>query len=138
MKNGWRKLHNPASSQDIRVKILTDAARALTFLHSSDTNIIFRDVSTSSILLDESTIQSYQTHVVGTFGYIDPEYFKTGQFNSKCDMYGFGVVMVEMLTGLRALDSRRPQQTRKHDSLDQASSVCDRKFGGRYGFPTKW
>ncbi|GAA0159656.1 hypothetical protein LIER_16379 [Lithospermum erythrorhizon] len=147
---------------DIRVKILTGAARALTFLHSSDTNIIFRDVSTSSILLDEVLLSAVyntklsglglarlgpsvdeshvKTHVVGTFGYIDPEYFKTGQCNSKCDVYGFGVVMVEMLTGLRALDSRRPngQENMIHwikphlYVIENLEVVMDSQLNGRY------
>ncbi|GAA0163604.1 hypothetical protein LIER_19427 [Lithospermum erythrorhizon] len=112
-------------SWEIRVKILIGAARSLAFLHSSDKNIVFRDLKTSNILLDEnfnaklsgfglaklspSADESHaMSRVMGTFGYIDPEYYRTGQFNVKCDVYAFGVVMVEMLTGLRAMDTKRP------------------------------
>nr|TKR85298.1 hypothetical protein D5086_0000249640 [Populus alba] len=48
------------------------------------------------------------TGIAGTIGYIDLEYLATGHLHVKSDVYGFGVVMVEMLTGLRAIDMKRP------------------------------
>ncbi|KAH8481550.1 hypothetical protein H0E87_029137 [Populus deltoides] len=48
------------------------------------------------------------TRIAGTMGYIDPEYLATGHLHVKSDVYGFGVVVVEMLTGLRAIDMKRP------------------------------
>ncbi|CAK9177919.1 unnamed protein product [Ilex paraguariensis] len=110
---------------DIRLKILIGAARALAFLHTSETQIIYRDFKASNILLDgsynskisdfglakmgPSASQSHvTTRVMGTYGYAAPEYVATGHLYVKSDVYGFGVVLVEMLTGLRALDTNRP------------------------------
>ncbi|KAI3812118.1 hypothetical protein L1987_16824 [Smallanthus sonchifolius] len=109
---------------DIRVKIATGAARGLSFLHTSDKKVIYRDFKASNILLDgsynaklsdfglakmASASQSHvTTRVMGTYGYAAPEYVTTGHLYVKSDVYGFGVVLVEMLTGMRALDNARP------------------------------
>lgn len=113
---------------DLRVKILIGAARGLAFLHSSDIKIIYRDFKASNILLDgsyngklsdfglaklASSSQSHvTTRVMGTYGYAAPEYVTTGHLYVKSDVYGFGVVLVEMITGLRALDQSRPAHQR--------------------------
>ncbi|KAJ4844536.1 putative serine/threonine-protein kinase pix13 [Turnera subulata] len=124
---------NPAIeplSWDIRLKILIGAARGLAFLHSSEKQVIYRDFKASNILLDgnyNAKISDFglakfgpsggeshvTTRVMGTYGYAAPEYIATGHLYVKSDVYGFGVVLLEMLTGLRALDTRRPngQQT---------------------------
>ncbi|KAH1031052.1 hypothetical protein J1N35_043226 [Gossypium stocksii] len=116
---------------NIRIKIAIGAAKGLSFLHSSDKKVIYRDFKASNILLDGLlvTLQSYTaklsdfglaklgpsasqshvtTRVMGTYGYAAPEYVATGHLYVKSDVYGFGVVLVEILTGLRALDPNRP------------------------------
>ncbi|KAL3624334.1 putative serine/threonine-protein kinase pix13 [Castilleja foliolosa] len=110
---------------DIRLQILIGAARGLAFLHSSDRKVIYRDFKASNILLDGSynakisdfglakmgptaSKSHVSTQVMGTYGYAAPEYVATGHLYVKSDVYGFGVVLVEMLTGLRALDQNRP------------------------------
>ncbi|XP_004231098.1 probable serine/threonine-protein kinase PIX13 [Solanum lycopersicum] len=110
---------------NIRLQIVIGAARGLAFLHASEKQVIYRDFKASNILLDgsynakisdfglaklgPSASQSHvTTRVMGTYGYAAPEYVQTGHLYVKSDVYGFGVVLVEMLTGLRALDTNRP------------------------------
>ncbi|XP_060168732.1 probable serine/threonine-protein kinase PIX13 isoform X1 [Lycium barbarum] len=110
---------------NIRLQIVLGAARGLAFLHASEKQVIYRDFKASNILLDgsynakisdfglaklgPSASQSHvTTRVMGTYGYAAPEYVQTGHLYVKSDVYGFGVVLVEMLTGLRALDTNRP------------------------------
>ncbi|XP_050366402.1 probable serine/threonine-protein kinase PIX13 [Argentina anserina] len=118
---------------DIRLKVAIGAARGLAFLHTSEKQVIYRDFKASNILLDgsfnakisdfglaklgPSESQSHvTTRVMGTYGYAAPEYVATGHLYVKSDVYGFGVVLVEILTGLRALDTNRPRG--KHSLVD--------------------
>ncbi|XP_061963717.1 probable serine/threonine-protein kinase PIX13 isoform X2 [Populus nigra] len=114
----------PPLSWDIRLKIAIDAARGLAYLHTLEKPVIYRDFKSSNILLDEfynakladfglsfwgPLIDSHvNTRITGTKGYIDPQYLATGNLHVKSDVYGFGVLVVEMLTGLRAVDMKRP------------------------------
>ncbi|KAM0919760.1 hypothetical protein ACQ4PT_007930 [Festuca glaucescens] len=110
---------------ETRLKIAIGAARGLAFLHSPETQIIYRDFKASNILLDAdfgpklsdfglaksgpSAGRSHvTTRIIGTYGYAAPEYVATGHLYVKSDVYGFGVVLLELLTGLRAHDTNRP------------------------------
>ncbi|XP_035550999.1 putative wall-associated receptor kinase-like 11 [Juglans regia] len=109
---------------DMRLRIAIEVAGALFYLHSVASSPIYhRDIKSTNILLDDKyrakvadfgisrSVAIDQTHlstlVLGTFGYVDPEYFWSGQFTDKSDVYSFGVVLVELLTGENAISSSR-------------------------------
>ncbi|KAE9446520.1 hypothetical protein C3L33_21594, partial [Rhododendron williamsianum] len=110
-----------------RYKVAVGVAEALEYLHTESAKpVIHRDVKSSNILLSEdfepqlsdfglakwaSTTSSHITctDVAGTFGYLAPEYFMFGKVNDKIDVYAFGVVLLELLSGRKPISNDHPK-----------------------------
>uniref|UniRef100_A0A7N0T9Y6 non-specific serine/threonine protein kinase n=1 Tax=Kalanchoe fedtschenkoi TaxID=63787 RepID=A0A7N0T9Y6_KALFE len=107
-----------------RKTIALGSARGLSYLHDHcDPKIIHRDVKAANILLDEefeaivgdfglAKLMDYKdTHVTtavrGTIGHIAPEYLSTGKSSEKTDVFGYGIMLLELITGQRAFDLAR-------------------------------
>jgi len=108
-----------------RVGIALQSARALAYLHNdANPRVIHRNVKPSNILVDENLTAKVAdlglakmlpaepnegdshdtTEVVGTVGYLDPEYLSTGQLSVKSDVYGLGIVLLQLITRRRVID----------------------------------
>ncbi|CAL9068199.1 unnamed protein product [Musa banksii] len=110
---------------DARMKIILGIAKALAYLHEAvEPKVVHRDIKSSNILVDEdfnAKVSDFglakllgagkshiTTQVMGTFGYVAPEYANTGLLNETSDIYSFGVLLLEVITGRDPVDYRRP------------------------------
>uniref|UniRef100_A0A0D9VRI2 non-specific serine/threonine protein kinase n=1 Tax=Leersia perrieri TaxID=77586 RepID=A0A0D9VRI2_9ORYZ len=106
---------------DIRMKIAVGTAKGIAYLHEGlEPKVVHRDIKSSNILLDTKwnpkvsdfgmakvlgSGSSYvNTRVMGTFGYVAPEYASTGMLNESSDIYSFGVLLMELISGKRPVD----------------------------------
>ncbi|TKY69208.1 Receptor protein kinase TMK1 [Spatholobus suberectus] len=110
-----------------RLSIALDVARGVEYLHGLAQQIfIHRDLKPSNILLGDDMRAkvsdfglvrlapegktSFETRLAGTFGYLAPEYAVTGRVTTKVDVYSYGVILMEMITGRRAIDNSQPEE----------------------------
>ncbi|CAA0827259.1 Protein kinase superfamily protein [Striga hermonthica] len=117
--------HHGFLTWEARMKVLLGTAKALAYLHEAiEPKVVHRDIKSSNILIDEEfnakvsdfglakLLGAGKTHittrVMGTFGYVAPEYANTGLLNEKSDVYSFGVLLLEAITGRDPVDYARP------------------------------
>ncbi|TYI83280.1 hypothetical protein E1A91_D05G282200v1 [Gossypium mustelinum] len=103
-----------------------EGAHRLAYLHEGlEPKVVHRDIKSSNILLDKQwnpkvsdfglakllgSGRSYvTTRVMGTFGYVAPEYASTGMLNERSDVYSFGILLMEIISGRTPVDYSRPQ-----------------------------
>ncbi|KAF7143471.1 hypothetical protein RHSIM_Rhsim05G0110100 [Rhododendron simsii] len=130
-----------------RKHIALGAARGLAYLHNHcDPKIIHRDVKVANIFLDEefeavvgdfglAKLMDYKdTHVTtivcGTIGHIAPEYLSTGKSSEKTDVFGYGVMLLELITGQRASDLARLGNDHDVMLLDRGSQMLSEEVQG--------
>lgn len=119
--------HRDPLEWSARQKVAVGAARGLRYLHEECRVgcIVHRDMRPNNILIThdfEPLVGDFglarwqpdgdtgvETRVIGTFGYLAPEYAQSGQITEKADVYSFGVVLVELVTGRKAVDLNRPK-----------------------------
>ncbi|CAI9753282.1 unnamed protein product [Fraxinus pennsylvanica] len=141
-----------------RMKIAAGIANGLNYLHhQANPPVIYRDLKSSNILMDDGFLPKLSdfglskfgphedkthvtTRVMGTYGYCAPEYAATGHLTLKSDVFSFGIVLLEIITGLTALDETRVRG--KHKLLDWVRpllsepknflQLADQKLNGQF------
>ncbi|CAI9107348.1 OLC1v1006679C1 [Oldenlandia corymbosa var. corymbosa] len=124
---GWQERGVPPLSWKQRLAIALDVARGVEYLHGlAHQSFIHRDLKPSNILLGDDMRAkvsdfglvksapdgkySIETRLAGTFGYLAPEYASTGRVTAKVDVFAYGVILMEIITGRKSLDDTLPEE----------------------------
>lgn len=136
----------PSLEWNARLKIALGAAEGLAYLHGLEVQVIYRDFKASNVLLDKDFRPKLSdfglaregplagdthvsTAVMGTYGYAAPDYIETGHLTDKSDVWSFGVVLYEILTGRKSMDRNRPRHEQKLLDWVKRYPVESIKFG---------
>ncbi|XP_042469043.1 proline-rich receptor-like protein kinase PERK1 isoform X1 [Zingiber officinale] len=151
----------PTMEWSTRLKIALGSAKGLAYLHEDcHPKIIHRDIKSSNILLDYKFVAKVadfglakfasdnnthvSTRVMGTFGYLAPEYASSGKLTDKSDVFSFGVMLLELITGCRPVDQSqtymdesmvdwaRPLLTQALEDGNYDDALVDPKLGMNY------
>lgn len=137
----------PSLPWNVRLQIALGAAEGLTYLHEGvEVQVIYRDFKASNVLLDEEFKPKLSdfglaregpsagnthvsTAVMGTYGYAAPDYIETGHLTAKSDVWSFGVVLYEILTGRKSTERSRPRNEQNLLDWVKRYPVESRRFG---------
>ncbi|XP_010109313.2 receptor-like kinase LIP1 [Morus notabilis] len=129
-----------------RIKIAFGIATGLEYLHeTANPPVIYRDLKSANVLLDDDFNPKLSdfgvannaqdgdkvhvsSRVMGTYGYSAPEYTRSGELTLKSDIYSYGVVLLELITGRRAVDTTRPNEEQNLVSWAQPFFRDPKKF----------
>ncbi|KAJ4745883.1 BRI1-associated receptor kinase [Rhynchospora pubera] len=152
------KPSEPVLDWPTRKRIALGTARGLEYLHEHcNPKIIHRDVKAANVLLDEDfepvvgdfglaqlvdvRKTSVTTQVRGTMGHIAPEYLSTGKSSERTDVFGYGIMLLELVTGQRAIDFSRLEEeddvllldhVKKLQRESRLDAIVDKNLGGTY------
>ncbi|KAG4931442.1 hypothetical protein AAZX31_17G210400 [Glycine max] len=139
----------------VRYKVVLGVARALRYLHEDAVQcVLHRDIKSGNVLLDtdfnakvsdfgmaklvDPRLRTQKTKVVGTYGYLAPEYVKEGRASKESDMYGFGVLALEIASGIRTYRDGENNHVPltiwvwKHYEDGNVLNVADKGLNGDY------
>ncbi|CAJ2677073.1 unnamed protein product [Trifolium pratense] len=152
------KLGEPVLDWPTRKRVALGTARGLEYLHEHcNPKIIHRDVKAANVLLDEDfeavvgdfglaklvdiRKTNVTTQVRGTMGHIAPEYLSTGKSSERTDVFGYGIMLLELVTGQRAIDFSRLEEeddvllldhVKKLEREKRLEAIVDRNLNKNY------